>query len=732
MARDPKYDILFDPIKIGPKLSPNRFFQTSHCAGIGSERPGTQAMFRGTKAEGGWGVVFTEFCSIHPESDEFPYTSARLWDQGDVRNLGLMCREIHKHGGLSGVQLWYGGVHSPALESREVPRSASPLPSNLLPARTVYAAECDEDDIKAVINMYVLAAKRAMDAGFDLLEVTAGDSTFPVQFLERRYNKRTDKYGGSLENRARVYIEILAALKKACGDQCAITTRYEIDTLQGPHGIEAKDEGIRIVEMVHREGVCDLWAVKIGDYEEWGEDAASSRFRKSGWMLPFVKGVKGVVGDVPVVVNGRFTSPDDMVNIIRSGIADIIGAARPSIADPFLPRKIQEGRLDDVRECIGCNMCVSKFNQCGLLNCTQNATAMEEYRRGWHPERFTKTASPCSVLVVGGGPAGMECARVLGERGYDVHLREAEPELGGHLRNVIRYPRLNEWNRVIVYRQIQLSKMKNVEVHLGVGKMTADDILRYGADRVVIATGSHWATNGLGAEGHSPIPGCDAALPTCLTPEQIMAGKEVPGKRVVVLDGDGHFTGISMAELMADRGKDVFLVTNMSDPAEYSQFTLEVQNNKRMMHEKGIKVLRNHWVESYADGKLTLFHLYRHGWALTEPEAGHLPRREGTDTLVLDCDALVLVTSRVPNSDLFAELKRRKAEWAENDIQDIFRVGDCYTPRQITNAIFDGHRLAREFDSPHPQYPLPWIRERQLWGAETIPALGDPRPHVEV
>jgi dimethylamine/trimethylamine dehydrogenase len=201
---------------------------------------------------------------------------------------------------------------------------------------------------------------------------------------------------------------------------------------------------------------------------------------------------------------------------------------------------------------------------------------------------------------------------------------------------------------------------------------------------------------------------------------------------VVVLDGDGHFTGISMAELMADRGKDVYLVTNMSDPAEYSQFTLEVQNNKRMMHEKGIKVLRNHWADNYADGKLTLFHLYRHGWALTEPEAGRLPRREGTDTLVLDCDALVLVTSRVPNSDLFAELKRRKAEWAENDIQDIFRVGDCYTPRQITNAIFDGHRLAREFDSPHPQYPLPWIRERQLWGAETIPALGDPRPRVEV
>lgn len=731
MARDPKYDILFDKIKIGPKVSPNRFFVTAHCAGVGSERPGTQAMMRGTKAEGGWGVVFTEFCSIHPESDEFPYTSARLWDEGDVRNLRAMCDEVHKHDSLAGVQLWYGGMHSPGLESREVPRSASSLPSNLLPARTMYSSECDEDDIKAIIKMYVLAAKRAQDAGFDLLEVTAGDSTFPVQFLERRYNKRTDKYGGSIENRARVFIELMSALKKECGDSCAITTRYEIDTLQGPHGIEAGDEGIRVVELMHKEGLCDLWSVKIGDYEEWGEDAATSRFRKSGWMLPFIKDVKGMVGDVPVVANGRYTSPDDMVSLVRSGIADFIGAARPSIADPFLPKKIEQGRPEDIRECIGCNQCVSKFNQCGLLNCTQNATVMEEYRRGWHPEKFEQTKEPCSVLVVGGGPAGMECARVLGERGYTVHLREAEAELGGHLRDVVRYPRLNEWNRVVTYRQLQLAKMKNVEVHLGVGKMSADDVLEYGADKVVIATGSRWVGNGLGAEGHSPIPGCDDSLPTCLTPEQIIAGKPIPGQRVVVIDGDGHFTGISMAELAADLGKQVTLLTNMSDPAEYSQFTMEVQNNKRMMHEKSINVLRNHWVESYENGKLTVFHLYRHGWALTEPEPGKMPRRESTDVTVLDVDAVILVTAREPIQELFVELKRRRDEWERNDVQAVYRVGDCHAPRQISNAIFDGHRLAREFDSPNPQYPQPWIRERQLWGADTVPVLGDIRPVVE-
>lgn len=731
MARDPKYDILFEKLKIGPKVTRNRFFQTAHCAGPGSERPGTQAHFRGMKAEGGWGVVFTEYCSIHPEADEYPYTSARLWDDGDVVNLRYMCDIAHKHDSLVGVQLWYSGLHAPCLESREVGRAPSNLVSNMFPSRTVYGMEMDEFDIKAVINMYVLAAKRAEQAGFDLLEVSGGDSTVPIQFLEPRYNKRTDKYGGSLENRARFYIELMTALKRELGDRCAITTRFELDTLHGPHGIEAREDGIRFVELMHREGVCDLWSVKIGDYEEWGEDAGASRYRKSGWMTPFIKEAKSVVGDIPVVANGRFTSPDDMVALIRSGVADIIGAARPSIADPFLPNKIAEGRPEDIRECIGCNMCVSKFNQVGQLQCTQNQTAMEEYRRGWHPEKFEKTKNPCSVLVVGAGPAGLECARVLGERGYTVHLREAGPEVGGHWNWVSKLPRLNEWARVITYRQLQLAKMKNVEVHLGVGKMTADDVLEYGADRVVIATGSHWRTDGLGPEGHLPIPGADASLPYVFTPEQVAAGKPIVGDRVLILDAEGHFLGVTFAEMMADLGKKVTYVTNLSEVADYGQFTLEVQNNKRMLNEKGVVTIRNHWIDEIAPGKVTLGYMYRHSADLTGPNAGSVPRRLNPGTMEIEANSVILLTSRQSDSALYRELRERRAEWEKNGVEAIYQIGDCKAPMQALQAMFEGHRLAREFDSPHPQYPLPWIRERQLWGAGTVPALGDPRPVVE-
>jgi len=732
MARDPKHDVLFETVKIGPKVTRNRFWQTSHCAGPGAERPGAQAHLRGMKAEGGWGVVFTEFCSIHPEADEYPFTSARIWDQGDVANLSYMCDIAHRHGSLAGIQLWYSGGNAPGLESREFGRSPSQWLSPIFATRSVYGYEMDEADIRTVINMYVEAGKRAAQAGFDILEVSAGDDTLPTQFLQPRFNQRSDKYGGSFENRSRFLIELLQALKRALGGHCAVTTRFEIDTLHGPEGVEAHEDGVRVLESLRREGVVDLVALKIGDYAEWGEDAGASRFRKSGWMTPFIKQGKSILGpDIPVVGNGRLTSPDEMVALIRAGVLDIIGGARPSIADPFLPTKISEGRVEDIRECIGCNICVSKFQQGGQIMCTQNVTIGEEYRRGWHPEKFPRTASPCSVLVVGAGPAGMECARVLGSRGYIVHLREAESELGGHWRFVSTLPRLSEWGRVITYRQTQLSKLrKHVEVHLGVGKMTANDVLQYGADRVVLATGSHWHGDGRGAN-YGPIAGADDTLPHVLTPTQIFRGKSVPGDRVLILDGDGYFMGITLAELMANQGKQVTYVCDAADVAEYGMFTMEAGNNKRMLFEKGIKIYSNHWVDRIEAGKVQLSYLFKFGPDLLAPGSGAVPRKDNGGAFELKVDAVILVTSRYSENGLWRELKSRKSEWAANEVQDIFRTGDSKAPAQLNQAIWDAHRLAREFDSPHPAYPLPWIRERQLWGSPTIPRLGDPRANVD-
>jgi dimethylamine/trimethylamine dehydrogenase len=723
MPRDPKYDLLFEPVEIGPKRTPNRFFQVPHCNGAGSDRPGAQAAFRATKAEGGWGVVCVEYCAISPETDDTPHVSCRIWDEGDVINLRHTAESVHEHGALAGIQLWYGAAHGPVLETLAISRGPSEMVSET--AYQNYCFEMDEDDIQDMIGTYVTAAKRSRDAGFDYIEIIGSDSSLPTEFLQPMYNKRTDRYGGSLENRARFWIETLAAVNDAVGDSCAVGTRIAIDNLLGPAGLEL-EEGLKFVELVTREGVCHLWDIKISYFMEWGNDAGPSRFFKAGYQTWATKAVKEVA-DVPVVGVGRVTSPDDMVEIINSGTADLIGAARPSIADPFLPKKIEEGRPEDIRECIGCNICISRFSQAAPLVCTQNATAMEEYRRGWHPETFDKTPDPCSVLVVGAGPAGMECVRILGSRGYDVHLREAEDEVGGQIRNVMRYPGLAEWGRIITYRQTQLDKLKNVELHTGVGPMSDDDVIGYGADKVVVATGAHWRGDGMNGATHEPIPGAEASLPQCLTPEQVMSGKPV-GERVVIIDSDGYFTGIAMAELMADQGKEVSIITQFGEVAPYTEFTLEAPNLQRLLREKRIRMHTLHWVEKIEVNntvKVTAFDAYRDGYRITlPPKTGEAPRRMSTEVTEIACDSVIFVTQRASNNALYKALHARKGEWAKNGLRAVYRIGDCHTPRLIQLAIFEGHRLAREFETASPQNPLPYIRERQIWGSRTYPEIG--------
>ena len=240
-ARPAKYDILFEPIQIGPKTMKNRFHQSPHCIGAGTDRPGFQMAHRGVKAEGGWGAINTEYCSIHPESDDTMRVSARIWDAGDVRNLRAMCDEVHKHDALAGIEMWYGGAHAPNMETRQTPRGPSQYASEF--ETLTYCHEMDVDDIRQVQQFYVDAALRARDAGFDIVNVYGGHAYGPMQWLSPYFNKRTDGYGGSFENRARFWIETLEKVKRAVGDDCAVASRCAIDTLYGPAGVEVEVDG---------------------------------------------------------------------------------------------------------------------------------------------------------------------------------------------------------------------------------------------------------------------------------------------------------------------------------------------------------------------------------------------------------------------------------------------------------------------------------------------------------
>ena len=720
MARDPKHDILFEPIQIGPKTLRNRFYQVPHCIGAGSDKPGFQAAHRSVKAEGGWAGINTEYLSIHPEADDTHRLSARLWDEGDVRNLRAMTEYIHKYDSLAGVEMWYGGSHAPCMESRCTPRGPSQYASEF--ETMTYCREMDLDDIEMVQGFYVDAALRARDAGFDIVYVYGAHSYLPLQFLSPYYNKRKDKYGGSLENRARFWVETLEKVKKAVGDECAIATRFAVDTLYGEAGVEVERDGIKFVEMA--DPFVDVWDVNIGDIAEWGEDAGPSRFYRQGHQIPWQKFIKEV-SKKPVLGVGRFTDPEKMAEVIRAGHLDIIGAARPSISDPFLPLKIDEGRAEDIRTCIGCNVCISRWEIGGPpMICTQNATSGEEYRRGWHPERVPKAGSDDSILVVGAGPSGSECARVLMERGYTVHLVDQGEKIGGSTNDIATLPGLGEWGYHRDYREVQLNKLvkknKDSQIALGAKPLTVDDCLEYGADKIVIATGSSWNTDGTNALLHDPVQGIDASLPTHVTPEQIFTGSKEVGKKVVILNCDPYYMAPSLAQLLAEKGHEVTILTGVT-LGNYMHFTLEAPNMHRMLHELNIEVIGDVWASTAEANRIQTYPIFGDGYRREYMGPGKLPRRENTHFDWHEFDSLVLVSGRHSNCELFDGLKARKDEWVDNDIKGVYLIGDAWAPKLMADATFEGHRLAREIESDDPQHPKPYIREVAVWGAPHMP-----------
>ena len=687
---DSRHAILFEPVRIGPKTLPNRFYQVPHASGFGSGKPRTQAAFRAIKAEGGWGGVCVEYAPVSPDSDDLPAVSAEIWDDRDARALGLTAEAIHAHGSLAGLELYHGGASCPNGNSRAVRLAPSQITSRVQWGGL--AKEMDTADITRVQRDWVQAARRARDVGFDIVYVYGAHGYLMTQFLSSQVNRRTDGYGGSLANRGRFWLETLAAVRDAIGGDCAIATRIAMHGDSGVPGAEGLP-GIHVDDMLTLvamgDDLVDLWDVTVGS---WPEDSGTSRYYPEGHERPWAHRVREATAK-PVVAVGRYTSPDLMAEVIRSRAVDLIGSARQAIADPFLPRKIADGRLGEIRECTGSNVCILREETFSHIGCVQNATAGEEYRRGWHPESFPATADPGRpVLIVGAGPAGMECAVVLGKRGFtSVHLVEAEREIGGRLRWARGLPTLGDWGRIIDWRAVQLASLPGVQVITG-RRLTAADVLDYGADLVVIATGSAWRGDGVQPGYPGLMPGADPGLPHVLTPEQVCAGKRPPGPRVVVYDTDGYYVAPGVAEMLAAGEFEVTVVTVFDVLSPVSDQTLEGDMLRAHLHRAGVTV--------------------RHGTTITGIDAASVTGHDRYgQPWCGGCDGVVLVTQQESLDTLYHELAGDEAALTAAGISGLYRIGDAVAPRMISEAIFDGHRLAREIDQVDPGRPAPYRRE---------------------
>lgn len=688
MTRDPRYDILFEPVQIGPVTAKNRFYQVPHCNGMGFNWPQTHAKMREMKAEGGWAVVCTEECMIHPSSDLSPEPQARLWDEQDVKYLALMVEAVHRHGALAGVQLAHHGVGTQNHFTRLKPLAPSHQAGIVaVPSQT---RGMDKTDIQEFRRWHRKAALRAKQAEADIVYVYAGhDLSLLMHFMQRRRNERTDEYGGSLENRVRLFREVLEETKEAVGDRCGVAVRLAVDELMGPDGIASDGEGREIVEMLAE--LPDLWDVNVSN---WENDSLTSRFGEEGAQESYVAFVKQLTSK-PVVGVGRFTSPDIMVSQIKRGVLDMIGAARPSIADPFLPRKIEEGRIDEIRECIGCNICVSGQLTYTPMRCTQNPTTGEEWRRSWHPERIPPKGSDAKVLVVGAGAAGLEATRALGQRGYTVTLAEASKELGGRVTWESDLPGLSAWARVRDWRVGRIREMANVDVYLD-SALTADQILNFGFDQVLVATGATWRKDGVGVANHRPIAMSDSAR--VYAPEDVFGSAKISSP-VVVFDDDNFYLGGLIAERLRHEGHDVTLVTTASMVSAWTVHTLEQHRIQSRIMGLGINVIVSHSLSRIDtnEAEITCVYTMRHR---TIPAA-----------------AVVMVTSRRPNNELYLELDADKDRLAAAGIASVRAIGDCDTPATIAAAIYDGHRAARELDDAPADPDLPFRREHILLDA---------------
>ena len=661
--RDPRHNILFEPIKLGPVTAKNRFYQVPHCTGMGWRRPQTLAAMRGVKAEGGWGVVNTEYCSIHPTSDNDYHAYGALWDSDDVRANRLMTDAVHEHGALAGVELWIGGgmvanlgTRLPSMGLRNRPQRDT---SVLHPGQS---RKIDKQDIRDIRRWHRDAALRARDAGFDIVYVYATHGYLLSDFLSSENNTRTDEYGGSLENRVRLIRELIEETKEAVGGTLAVATRFSVELSDA----ESYDAFGLLADLP------DLWDLTVHDY---GVEMGASRFVKEASFTDSIGKAKSLT-QKPVVAVGRFTSPDTMARFIKDGTQDMIGAARPSIADPFLPNKISEGRSEDIRECIGCNVCYAHDSLGVPIRCTQNPTMGEEWKLGWHPERAgTSQNKDESVLVVGAGPAGLEAARVLGERGHHVLLAEATRELGGRVSRESRLPGMSEMARVRDWRIGQIDKLDNIEVFRE-SRLTAEDVLGLGVDHVLIATGSTWSTDTVGRHSDSGL--ISQAESMIVGAETVLSGGSIDAEHVVIYDDDHYYLGSVMALGLRKKGHAVTLITPAGRPCDWGQYTTEVYSSNAALVEAGVQIITNQTLIA------------------AETDQARLACVFSTQETTLPCQAIIPLTRRLPVNDVYEALNSRSDDCKVAGIRSVKRIGDAEAPGIVAAAVHSGYRAAMD------------------------------------
>ena len=647
---------LFSPLKIGTTEVKNRISFQPHLTNLAvANLPSEKQMYYwGERAKGGAGLIITEELTVHP-TDMAYEKLIDVYHPEVIPGFKKVTDFVHQYDSKIFAQLNHNGQQGDGSISRLPIWAPSPVPDVLFRETP---KEMEPEDIEEVARYFAKSAIHVREGGFDGVEIQFGHSSLARQFLSPLTNYRSDEYGGSLENRMRAPLTFISAVRKAVGSDFTLGIRMCADEMI-PGGLDLAQVQ-EICALFEATGLIDFMDLSIATFYNLYL-VEGSMHTPLGYTIPLAAGIREKI-KLPVFCTGRINDPVMAEKVLAAGQADMIGMCRGLICDPFLPRKAQEGRLEDIRSCIACNQgCIGRIGMNKSLGCVQNPAVGRE--KEWGEGTLEKAGVKKKVTVVGGGPAGMWAAKMAGRRGHNVTLIDRNEALGGQVVTAMKGPGRDEFGVIIRNEKPQVDKA-GVIVKLGVNAST-EQLLAGKPDVIIVATGS--------IPKKHPVGGADG--PAIFNILQVLNGEADLGERVCLIDYDGHQRATATAEFIANQGKKLDMITSSLFICAELGPTQDLYSSRQRLLQKGVTFTPDIAVMEVGGetGAKSVkgFNVYSNVWYDWGPY-----------------DSLVLVMGQQVDDDLYMSLKGK--------VPELYRIGDCVSPRKVDMAIWEGHKLGRE------------------------------------